>query len=332
MESTPARMATLAPSAPWAWAATFLRRRCASSTMASISAWLSCGVSTSSASDSTPPVAHTLMTSAPYLTWYARRRGTGRRRLAMPSPMPGSLPKEPVGEAGAVAVAAARAEGVDGDQHARAGDDAVGDGVAQPDVDVVARAHVAHGGEAGDQRPARVLGGADGVSGMVRRRSSISSWCQSSADSPVRCVWASMSPGSRVASPRSMTPRRREWRRARRAPDLPVLDDHHGVAHHGVGAPVEHPLRLQHGDGGTDPRVSLGVPGPGQRDEGEGEGEHGGAAHARHDSRWGAGRASQSSQQAQRLGRTGGSAPRDRGARSARRRARARCGRARSRR
>ena len=28
-----------------------------------------CGVSTASASDSTPPVAHTLITSAPYFTW-----------------------------------------------------------------------------------------------------------------------------------------------------------------------------------------------------------------------------------------------------------------------
>ncbi len=114
-------------------------------------------------------------------------------------------------------------------------------------------------------------------------------------DSPLRCVCASMKPGQQggVAEIDDLA-RRREWRaRAPTRLDLPALDDDHRVADHGVGAPVEQARRLQHGDGGTDRRVSLGVPGPGQRDEGEGEGEHGGAAHARHDSRSGAGRASQ---------------------------------------
>ena len=48
IESIPARIATFAPSAPCAWAAARLWSRCASSTSASISACVSCGVSTSS--------------------------------------------------------------------------------------------------------------------------------------------------------------------------------------------------------------------------------------------------------------------------------------------
>ncbi len=87
------------------------------------------------------------MTSAPYLTW----KRTASRKLAAPAAMPvgdaGLRAEALVGEAGVVAVAAARAEGVHRDQHARAGDDAGVDGVAQADVDVVARADVAHGGE-----------------------------------------------------------------------------------------------------------------------------------------------------------------------------------------
>ena len=92
MESMPARMATFAPSAPWACAAVFFRSRCASSTSASISSWVSCGVSTSSDRDSTPPVAHTLMTSAPYFTWKRTASRNPAPPAAMPSAMPGSLP------------------------------------------------------------------------------------------------------------------------------------------------------------------------------------------------------------------------------------------------
>ena len=69
IESTPARMASRAARSPWQWAATFLRSRWASSTRAFISSGVSCGVSTSSASDRTPPEAQNLITSAPYLTW-----------------------------------------------------------------------------------------------------------------------------------------------------------------------------------------------------------------------------------------------------------------------
>ena len=93
MESMPARMATFAPSAPWAWAAVFFRSRWASSTMASISAWVSCGVSTSSVRERTPPVAHTLITSAPYLTSKRTASRKASAPLAMPSATPGSLPK-----------------------------------------------------------------------------------------------------------------------------------------------------------------------------------------------------------------------------------------------
>ena len=60
---------------------------------------------------------------------------------------------------------AGRAERVHRDQHARARNLAVADGVAQADVDVVARAHVAHGGEAGHQRLAHDI---DGVQRALR--------------------------------------------------------------------------------------------------------------------------------------------------------------------
>src|ERR1035437_9144664 len=47
------------------------------------------------------------------------------------------------GEAGGgVAVPAGGADGVDGDEHARAGDLAGGDGVAQADIDVIAGPHI----------------------------------------------------------------------------------------------------------------------------------------------------------------------------------------------
>src|SRR3546814_3693882 len=56
------------PSAPCACAATLRPQRCASSTIASISAWLYCGAPTESSSDNTPAVAPNLITVAPYLT------------------------------------------------------------------------------------------------------------------------------------------------------------------------------------------------------------------------------------------------------------------------
>ena len=55
----------------------------------------------------------------------------------MPSAMPGLRTEALVGEAGVVAVAAARPQRVDGDEHAGPDDEAGGDRVAQPDVDVV---------------------------------------------------------------------------------------------------------------------------------------------------------------------------------------------------
>src|SRR5271155_255092 len=67
MESMPARIARFAPSAPCACAAVFSFNACASSTSASSSACVSCGVSTESAIDKTPPVAQVLIMVAPYL-------------------------------------------------------------------------------------------------------------------------------------------------------------------------------------------------------------------------------------------------------------------------
>src|ERR1035437_495742 len=70
------------------------------------------------------------------------------------------------GEAGGgVAMPAGGAEGVDGDQHARAGNLAGVDGVAQADIDVIAGPHVAHGGEAGHQGAAHDI---DGIERALR--------------------------------------------------------------------------------------------------------------------------------------------------------------------
>src|SRR5258708_28329740 len=68
-EVTPARMASLMPSVPWACAATRLPQTWASYTAAFISSSVYCGSPTDSSSESTPAVARILMTSAPYLTF-----------------------------------------------------------------------------------------------------------------------------------------------------------------------------------------------------------------------------------------------------------------------
>ena len=76
----------------------------------------------------------------------------------------------------------------------------------RPDVDEVAGAHVAHGGEARQRAcAARARWRGCACSGTPRRRPSTTSWYQLSPDSPVRCMCASMMPGSSVASPRSIT-------------------------------------------------------------------------------------------------------------------------------
>ena len=67
MVSTPARMASLIASVPWAWAATFIPRAWASVTMAVISSRLICWAPTESPLDSTPPEAQILIRSAPNL-------------------------------------------------------------------------------------------------------------------------------------------------------------------------------------------------------------------------------------------------------------------------
>src|SRR5258707_920521 len=67
IEATPARTASLIPSVPCACAATFLSSLFASSTSAFNSSKLYCVAPTASPSDSTPPVAQVLITSAPYL-------------------------------------------------------------------------------------------------------------------------------------------------------------------------------------------------------------------------------------------------------------------------
>jgi hypothetical protein len=69
MLATPASAAMRIPSAPCACAITRRSCRRASSTTARISSAPYCVTPTASPSLSTPPVAHTLITSAPYFTW-----------------------------------------------------------------------------------------------------------------------------------------------------------------------------------------------------------------------------------------------------------------------
>ena len=116
--STPARIASLMPSVPWACTATRSPSMCASSTRAFISARSNCCAPTASVFDSTPPVPQNLMTSAPYLRslrTMARNclgavRDRNHRRLDRRR------------ESGGVAMAAGRADGIGRRHDARAGD------------------------------------------------------------------------------------------------------------------------------------------------------------------------------------------------------------------
>ena len=57
------------------------------------------------------------------------------------------------------------ADGVDGDQHPRAGNLAGGNGVAQTDIDVIARSHIANRREAGHKSAAHDI---DGIQRALR--------------------------------------------------------------------------------------------------------------------------------------------------------------------
>src|SRR2546423_173066 len=59
----------VAAASPWECAATLRRHLCAPETMADISSSVSCGTSTGSASESTPPLAAILIRSAPHFIW-----------------------------------------------------------------------------------------------------------------------------------------------------------------------------------------------------------------------------------------------------------------------
>lgn len=143
IESMPARIARLAASAPCAWAAVLRFIVCVWSTSAFSSSSVSCGESTSSASESTPPLAHTLMTSAPYLT-----SARPAARIAS-KPLPGAKSRSVLG--------GARSGRIPRYEHARPRRLAVRDCVTQSDVDKNHAAHIAHGGKPCHQRHFRVL-------------------------------------------------------------------------------------------------------------------------------------------------------------------------------
>lgn len=64
-----------------------------------------------------------------------------------------------------ITVTASGTEGMNRDEHARAGYVAVGNGVAEADVEVLPRANVADGGEPGHERDTRVDTGVEGPFG-----------------------------------------------------------------------------------------------------------------------------------------------------------------------
>ena len=152
IESTPAAMAALAAVSPWQCVATFLPRRCASSTMAWSSSGVSCGVSTASASERTlddvGAVLHLVAHGGAALVG-AVADAFGHAGRA----------HDVEGKGIAVGVTTGGADGVIGREDARPHGDARADGVAQADVQVLARAEVTDGGEAGVEQRACVRGG-----------------------------------------------------------------------------------------------------------------------------------------------------------------------------
>jgi hypothetical protein len=109
------------------------------------------------------------------------------------------------GEAVLVAVAAGDAERVAGVLHARAGHRPLVHGLAERHVGEGGRAHVADAREAGHERAPRVLHAEDrAVAGVVAHRGVVVARVAELAADDVD-VARRRSPGSSVASPRSMT-------------------------------------------------------------------------------------------------------------------------------
>ena len=175
IERTPARIARFAPSAPCACAATCVPLASASSTAARISSSVSSGSPGFVPDVRTAPVAITLMKSAPA----SKIRRTFARTWSGPveTPTRSSLGTGTSGgETGDVAAAAGAGHVRAGAHHPGPGDPAVLDRLAEREVDErVERPHVADGGEAAEQRGARVRHPGEGLlrgrSGSRGRRS-----------------------------------------------------------------------------------------------------------------------------------------------------------------
>ena len=234
---------------PWACAAGGLRSRWASSTRASISAWVTWGESTIGQADSTPPEAMSLITSAPYLT--AKR--TASRKLsgpdAIPLLRPVSFPKR-WRESRGVRVPAASAEGVGRDEHARAGDGARGDPVPQAHVHVVGGAEVADRREAREERLPREFGRADCLlgGGALEVEDFVPEIVGSQIHREVHVAVDEAGEQRRVPEVDDRRARGDGDPSADRL-DLRAFDDDHGVRRDGVAAGVKEPLRLQDRDG-----------------------------------------------------------------------------------
>ena len=167
IERTPARIATLMPSVPWAWAATNSPCRAASSTAARTIGSDSSTTPGCVPRVSTAPVTMHLMSVAPPSTRIRTFSRTSSRRLDDPEPQL-RRQAERRRVAGHLAATARRRDVGAGALHPRAGRPAAVDGVAQRDVDERAvRADVADRREPGPQRRRGV---ADAAHRLLGRR------------------------------------------------------------------------------------------------------------------------------------------------------------------
>src|SRR6267143_629575 len=204
MESTPAWIARLAGASPWQCAAALRPQACASCTIASISAWVSCGLSMGSPSDSTPPDGMNLTTLAPYLICQrtAARHSSGPLQTPRSTSAGGTRwggngsrsawpPREPI---------AYRETNMRGP-----GTAPLSMALRNP-----------RSRKSAEPRSRTVVNPASSVrraysaaycacSAGQRRRISIVSRYQLGPASKERWVWASIRPGSKVTSPRSIT-------------------------------------------------------------------------------------------------------------------------------
>jgi hypothetical protein len=152
---------------------------------------------------------------------------------------PGLLQQLGPEASGRVTVPTARADRVGRDQHPRSGHLACVDRVPEAHVDEVARADVAHGGEAGQQGATCVLGRDDRLlgNGLLQRVQLVLLPVQAGLEAQVSVGIHEAGQQGRIAEVDDPRAGRHLGARAR-GDDLAVGDDHDAGGHHGVGLAV----------------------------------------------------------------------------------------------